>query len=119
MDTHPDPLREGVRLFNDGHYWHAHEEWEQCWRGAREPEATLYKGIIQTAAALVHWQRQNPRGLRRNWAKARPKLVATLPLRDRLAIERLIAEMDQFVMAAGHAAPPRIRLPETAGADPQ
>jgi uncharacterized protein len=119
MDAHPDLLIEGVRLFNSGHYWHAHEQWEQLWLHALEPDATLYKGIIQTAAALVHWQRGNPRGLRRNWAKARPKLVAIHALQRRLQIAPLIAAMDQFVTAEGRGDPPRIRLAETAGAAPQ
>lgn len=119
MNAPADPLIEGVRLFNRGDYWHAHEQWEQIWLRAREPDATFYKGIIQAAAALVHWQRHNPRGLRRNWAKARPKLVAILSLRPPLPIAPLIAEMDRFVMAGGHAAPPRIRLAASTEADPQ
>jgi hypothetical protein len=101
---------EGVRLFNEGHYWHAHEQWELCWLESAEPEATFYKGLIQAAAALVHWQRRNPRGLERNWAKARPKLVAVQPLGSPLHLGPLISEMDRFVMAGGYGAPPRLRL---------
>jgi len=101
---------EGVRLFNEGHYWHAHEQWEACWLRAAEPEATFYKGIIQAAAALVHWQKQNPRGLRRNWAKGRPKLVAVAPLVRRLDVAGLIGEMDRFVLAEGQMRPPRLRI---------
>jgi predicted metal-dependent hydrolase len=96
-----DPYLEGIRLFNAGEFWHAHEQWEICWRMASEPEATFYKGIIQAAAALVHWQKGNRRGLRRNWEKGRPKLVA-LPMRLRgLDIRALIADMDRFVIAGG------------------
>jgi hypothetical protein len=65
---------EGIRLFNEEHFWHAHEEWEACWLAASEPDATFYKGIIQAAAALVHWQKGNPRGLHLNWAKSCRKL---------------------------------------------
>ncbi|MBC8160976.1 MAG: DUF309 domain-containing protein, partial [Roseiflexaceae bacterium] len=93
------------------HYWHAHEEWETSWRLAQEPIATFYKALIQTAAALVHWQRGNPRGLLRNWHKARPKLVAVLALPCPVDLPRLLNAMDAFVLTQDtlpHAAPPRL-----------
>ena len=105
-----DAFLEGVRLFNEGHYWHAHEQWEACWLQATEPEATFYKGIIQAAAALVHWQKPNPRGLRRNWAKSRPKLIAVVPLVRRLDLLGFICAMDSFVLADGQLRPPQLHL---------
>ena len=96
-----DAYLEGIRLFNTGEFWHAHEQWETCWLAATEPEATFYKGIIQAAAALVHWQRGNPRGLRRNWEKSRPKLVALPKQMQGLNLHALIADMDRFVLADG------------------
>jgi predicted metal-dependent hydrolase len=105
---------EGIRLFNAGEFWHAHEQWEACWLAAAEPEATFYKGIIQAAAALVHWQRGNPRGLRRNWEKARPKLTALPAVMKGLDLRALIADMDRFVIADG----PRERVPQLHLPDP-
>ena len=105
---------EGVRLFNDGEFWHAHEQWEACWLVSTEPESTFYKGIIQAAAALVHWKKGNPRGLRRNWSKGRPKLVALPATMQGLDLRDLIAAMDRFVIADGppeHV--PRMRLVST------
>jgi uncharacterized protein len=98
---------EGIRLFNEGEFWHAHEQWEACWLKAREPEATFYQGIIQAAAALVHWQRGNPRGLRRNWEKGRPKLVALPPVMLGLDLRALIADMDRFVSSDADS-PPKV-----------
>jgi predicted metal-dependent hydrolase len=103
-----DAYLEGIRLFNEGEFWHAHEQWESCWIGSAEPESTFYKGIIQAAAALVHWKKGNPRGLRRNWEKSRPKLVALPPAMLGLDIRALIADMDRFVIGSG-ASPPRLR----------
>jgi hypothetical protein len=97
--TTESSFRTGIVLFNDGAFWHAHEQWEDCWRLAQEPEATLYKGLIQAAAALVHWQRGNPVGVRRNWYKARPHLVAVASLPGALDLTRFITQMDTFVMA--------------------
>src|SRR5437868_4303861 len=106
-----DAYLEGVRLFNEGEFWHAHEQWEACWRASTEPDSTFYKGIIQAAAALVHWQRNNQRGLRRNWEKSRPRLVALPSTMNGLDLRALIAEMDRFVIADGHSADvPRLRF---------
>ena len=109
-----DPYLEGIRLFNAGEFWHAHEQWEICWRESTEPDATFFKGMIQAAAALVHWQRGNLRGLRRNWEKGRPRLVA-LPVAMRgLDVRALIADMDRFVLGSGVGAPvPQLRSPRT------
>jgi len=102
---------EGIRLFNAGEFWHAHEQWEACWLATTEPESTFYKGIIQAAAALVHWQKNNLRGLRRNWEKGRPKLVALPATMHGLDLRALIAEMDRFVLADGQAGPaPQLRM---------
>jgi hypothetical protein len=105
----PD-LAAGLSLFNSGEYWEAHEAWERGWRSSQEPIATLYKGIIQAAAALVHWQRGNLRGLRRNWYKARPRLVAVISLTSELDIAAFVLAMDRFVIADGPSSPaPRLR----------
>ncbi|HJZ46934.1 MAG TPA: DUF309 domain-containing protein [Roseiflexaceae bacterium] len=103
-----DAYLEGIRLFNAGEFWHAHEQWEACWLKAREPERTFYQGIIQVAAALVHWQRANVRGLRRNWEKARPKLIAVPPLMLGLDLRQLIADMDRLVIL-GSDLPPKLQ----------
>ena len=96
---------EGIRLFNAGEYWHAHEQWEICWLESSETESVFYKGIIQAAAALVHWKKANPRGLRRNWEKSRPKLAALPPQMGGLDLHALIADMDRFVATNGDSAP--------------
>jgi predicted metal-dependent hydrolase len=108
VDGSPPQYIEGIRLFNAGEFWHAHEQWEACWMGSPEPAKTFYQGIIQAAAALVHWKKGNPRGLRRNWEKGRPKLVALPGTMHGLDLRRLIVDMDLFVAAGG----PPARVPQ-------
>jgi uncharacterized protein len=107
---HTVAYQQGIALFNTSEYWHAHEAWESCWLAAQEPERTLYKGLIQTAAALVHAQRNNPRGLWRNWAKARPRLVALGTSAQGIALQQLVGAMDRFVLDQAAAPLPRIEL---------
>ena len=100
----------GITLFNAGQYWEAHESWETCWRSVGEPDATFFKAIIQAAAALVHWQRGNERGLVRNYYKARPKLLALPSQMHGLNLVRLTQAMDVFVLTETNRCPPHLHL---------
>ncbi|CAA9287682.1 MAG: hypothetical protein AVDCRST_MAG93-3666 [uncultured Chloroflexia bacterium] len=104
---HAEHFGAGIQLFNEGHYWHAHEAWEDAWKAQEDPQSRLfYKGIIQTAAALVHWQRGNPRGLTLNWRKARVKLQQLPPRFNDLDLENLINAMDMFETVRGEELQP-------------
>lgn len=99
---YPHAYLAGLDLFNAGKFWHAHEEWEDAWKADTDPQIRLfYKGIIQTAAALVHWQKGNPRGLHRNWNKARAKLNQLPHHLMGLDLQALIAYMDHFEQTEG------------------
>ena len=73
----PPPYLECIRRYNAGAHWHAHEVLEDLWRATGEPERRrFYQGIIQLAAAFVHAERGNMRGVQRLLAKASAKLEA-------------------------------------------
>lgn len=57
----PDPVREGARLFNEGHFFEAHEVWEDAWHEARGEPRRFLQGLIQIAAGLHHFQNGNVR----------------------------------------------------------
>ncbi len=61
---YPLPFLEGVRLYQRGYYWHAHEAWEELWRKAEEPFRSFLKALIQLAAALIHAERGEWQGVR-------------------------------------------------------
>lgn len=109
---YPAAYLEGIRLFNLQQFWHAHEAWETAWQAETDPELRLfYKSVIQVAAALVHWQRQNPRGLALNWAKARAKLMRLPPIVLGIDLRHLVQEMDRFAAIGDpQRDPPRIAL---------
>ena len=66
-----DAWRHGVRLFDAGAFWDCHEALEPLWIAAEGSDRHLYAGVIQLAAALHKArQQQQPRGGRRNYAKA-------------------------------------------------
>lgn len=56
-------LEKGVRFFNEGLYFNAHEIWEKLWRGTpQSPEKDFLQGMIMIAAALHHYRKKEYRG---------------------------------------------------------
>jgi hypothetical protein len=55
-------LAEGLRSYNAGKYFTAHEAWETVWLEAQEPDRTFLQGLIQVTAAFHHLRRNNPVG---------------------------------------------------------
>jgi len=52
-----EALREGIDLFNQERFWEAHELLEEIWHPAKGVERETIQGLILTAAALVHYQK--------------------------------------------------------------
>jgi hypothetical protein len=52
-----ETLREGIDLFNQERFWEAHEALEEIWHPATGVERDTIQGLILTAAALVHYQK--------------------------------------------------------------
>jgi hypothetical protein len=52
--TPEELLRFGIELYNAGHFWHAHEAWEEVWLEAEQEMRHFYQGLIQVAACFVH-----------------------------------------------------------------
>jgi predicted metal-dependent hydrolase len=64
FDWTEGPLAEGLRLYEAGEFFTAHEAWESVWLRSPEPEKTFLQGLIQVTAAFHHLRRNNPLGTR-------------------------------------------------------
>lgn len=62
--------REGIRLFNQGSFFDAHEVLEDVWRAAPEGERKFLQGLIQVAVALHHHSKGNTAGAKSVLARA-------------------------------------------------
>ncbi len=65
MDDGPpraDPIREGIRLFNEGFFFEAHEILEEAWRAERGHPRLFLQGLIQLCAGFHHFQNRNLNG---------------------------------------------------------
>jgi hypothetical protein len=51
-DEDREDFDRGIRPFNEGKFWHAHEAWEQIWRRHPEDSRLFIQGLIQMAAGF-------------------------------------------------------------------
>ncbi|HLO29323.1 MAG TPA: DUF309 domain-containing protein [Anaerolineales bacterium] len=58
---HPQAV-EGLRLFNAGKYFEAHEALEEAWKEEKGAVRELYRGILQIAVVYLHITRRNYNG---------------------------------------------------------
>lgn len=72
-------LTQGVRLFNEGRFFEAHEVWEELWTPARGPERLFLQSIIHLAVGFYHAQQRNREGAVRQLRKGLKKLAGYLP----------------------------------------
>jgi predicted metal-dependent hydrolase len=52
-------FQKGLESFNSGHFYDAHEHWEEVWLETPNPEKIFLQGLIQVAAAYHHYSRAN------------------------------------------------------------
>ncbi len=66
MDRHEKDrlFQKGLAAFNFGHFYDAHEHWEEVWLETPNPEKMFLQGLIQVAAAFHHYSRSNLQGTR-------------------------------------------------------
>jgi predicted metal-dependent hydrolase len=67
-------LDEGVRLFEAGDYFLAHETLEEHWVEAEEAERNFLQGLIQLSVGLLHAGRGNARGAVLQFRKSASRL---------------------------------------------
>ena len=114
-------LAAGLRAYEEGDFFEAHELLEPAWMGTDVPaDRALLQGLIKLAAAYVHAVRGNPPGIVRNLEGARARLVeadedriaAGLPA-PWLDVPGLIAAIDlRLADLADHPDEPTIGPPE-------
>jgi len=105
-------LDEGIKLFNSGRYWDAHEAWERAWMPDRKgPEAGFYKGLIQVAAGCLHYSRHNRRGAVNKWRSGAAYLRPYLPAHLDVSLSPLVARVDEHLAAMGATGWPDLTMP--------
>ena len=83
-------------MFNQERFWEAHEVLEEIWHPATGVERDIIQGLILTAAALVHYQKNEKAVCVSILGRAMEKLSA-LDNFNGLDIKRLKAGIEQIL----------------------
>jgi len=103
-------FRAAVDQFNRRWYFESHETLEDLWQVTPLPEREFFQGVIQVAAAFVHYARGEYPGIFKLLDSARAKLSAFAPATFGVDVEQLLGDLDE-VRGAIEALGPE-RLPE-------
>ena len=95
-----EAFERGIELFNTGHYFEAHEAFEDVWRESQGELRLLCQGLVQACAGLVKHQRNQPDPAGTLLVKGLSRLEATPPsCRPDINIEQLIRDLKTVVRA--------------------
>ncbi|HXH49493.1 MAG TPA: DUF309 domain-containing protein [Terriglobia bacterium] len=106
---------DGIRLFNAGHYFEAHEALEAVWLKATGDRKRFLHGLIQVAAAFHHHARGNRAGYLSLIEKGSEKLEsfgAEFEGIDLAALRRQLQSWRDHLNASSLPAPPAPPLPQ-------
>lgn len=104
-DEKPNELvRQGLALYNAGHYYKCHDALEAAWVADRRPCRQLYQGLLQLAVSLHHIEQGNYNGADKMFRRAINKFQR-LPDRcqgfDVAALLQASRELRQTLLALG------------------
>jgi uncharacterized protein len=92
-------FHKGLEAFNSGHFYEAHEHWEEVWLETLDPEKMFLQGLIQVAAAFHHYSRANRQGTQ-NLLRAGLTKVERFPqVHGGLALEPLRVAVRRWLAA--------------------
>lgn len=99
---HPE-AEEGIRLFNEGKYFVAHESFEAAWHIEPDPDRRLYQGILQAGIAYMHARNCYAKGVfsmyerSRVWTAPWPANCRTIDVgKFRSDLENLVNEVKRL-----------------------
>jgi hypothetical protein len=88
---------EYFRLFQEEKYFEAHEVLEGLWRETKDKKRDFYHGLIQLAAALVHFQKGNLHGAKELFRTASRYLKPYLPRYEGVFLSKVLKDYEAFL----------------------
>ena len=99
LDWNCGALVEGLRCYEGGEFFLAHEHWEGVWLTCAEPEKTFLQALIQITAAFHHLQRKNFAGSASLLRAALRRLDAFPAAFGGIEVEELRANVNAWLLA--------------------
>lgn len=100
--------REGLRLFNAGEYFEAHEALEDAWNAEEGDAKRLYRGILQVAVTYLHITRGNYNGAVKVHARSKKWLGGLPAVCKGVHVEELLIDAEKVIEAIQRLGPERI-----------
>ncbi len=88
----PEYLR-GIRHFNAGEFFEAHEAWEEIWKRTQGERRLFYKGLIHAAVALYHLRNGNRHGAAKVFGSCRMYLGPYATFYEGVGVARLLESL--------------------------
>ena len=67
-------ISEGIKLFNDGNYFEAHDYFEEIWAAEKSEKKLFYQGLVQISVGNYHFNSENYNGSLSQYSKGLKKL---------------------------------------------
>jgi predicted metal-dependent hydrolase len=104
---HPSAI-EGMKLFNAGEYWLAHEELEAAWKEESGAVRELYRAILQTGVVYLHITRENYNGAIKVYGRAQKWIQPWPEVCRGIEIGRLRRDLDVVIEEVKRLGPDRL-----------
>ena len=110
-----DGYRRGIQLFNERHFYDAHEIWEDVWRETNGPGKKFLQGLIQVAVAFHHHTTGNAVGACSLLKRACKNLDESPGEFDGIEVAALIRILEKWrdALATNGSTPGFPKLPES------
>lgn len=92
-----ETIKKALTLFNSERFWEAHETLEPLWRQSKPPEKEILHGLILTAAAFVHLQKNDVKGFRSILRRALKALSNAPKTYQGISIDSLRKEIEHVM----------------------
>ncbi|MEX1248882.1 MAG: DUF309 domain-containing protein [Anaerolineales bacterium] len=103
-ELHPMAIK-GIKLFDNGHYWEAHEALEDAWKAETGPVRYLYQGILQAGVVYLQIERNNFLGMAKMFERCKKWLRPWPDVCRGIDVARLRHDVAAAVAAAGKLGP--------------
>jgi len=107
LPLHPQAA-EGLRLFNAGKYFEAHEALEDAWNEEMGPVRDLYRGILQIAVVYLHVTRRNYNGAVKVYVRSQKWMKDWPDLCRGIYVEQLRRDAEVVIAEVKRLGPERI-----------
>jgi hypothetical protein len=104
-------LAEGVALFNAGHFFEAHEAWEEAWLHEEGARRALLQGLILVAAGWLKRDAGRTEGARTLFTRALARLEGLPPVCEGVDVGSLVPQVRHWREGAPAARPALSYLP--------